>query len=142
MVTRYQYVGPSYGYSQQGHFYEDTYTERRRSIDVGVMYRHSIAIARPVAFTWLLGVAYVNRPDHSTITTRDADGGVSNVYAYQTTRDYFAGAARADCVITIARQLAVVPRLQLLVFPSLLDDSGFAPRTFVVRPEIAIRWRF
>lgn len=141
-VTRYQYAGPPYSYLQPGHFYEDTFTERRRSIDVAVLYRRTAAIDRHFRFTWLVGGAYVYRPDESTTTTRDANGELSNVYTYNTTRDYLAGAARADLEITIVRHVAVVPRLQLLVFPSGLDDSGLAPRTFVARPEIAIRWRF
>jgi hypothetical protein len=142
VVTRYQYVGPSHGNLQQGHFYQDTYTERRRSIDVAALYRRSAAINRHVTFTWLVGGAYVYRPDDSATTTRDADGELSNVNAYHTTRDYLAAAARADLEVAIARHVAVVPRLQVLVFPSLLDDSGLAPRIFVARPEIAIRWRF
>lgn len=141
-VARYQYVGPSHGYEQQGHFYESTYTERRRSIDVALLYRHSTAIDRHFAFTWLVGGAYVYRPDDSTTTTRDADGELSNVSRYTTTRNYLAAAARADLEIKIAGNVAVVPRLQLLIFPSRLDDSGLAPRTFVGRPEVAVRWRF
>src|SRR2546421_1386558 len=31
--SRYQYVGPSFGYEQQGHFYESSSTVRRRSIN-------------------------------------------------------------------------------------------------------------
>ena len=76
------------------------------------------------------------------LETKDVDTEASHVTTYNTTRDYLAAAARAEFEITIAHHVAVVPRLQLLVFPSLLDDSGFAPRAFVGRPEIAVRWRF
>jgi hypothetical protein len=141
-VTQYQYVGPSFGYQQQGHFYEATYTERRRSIDVAVMYRRNTAIGRRVTFTWLLGGASVYRPYETTTTTKDADGSPSNVNTYKTTRNYLAGAARADLEIAIVRHVSIVPRVQLLIFPSALDDSGLAPRAFVARPEIAVRWRF
>jgi hypothetical protein len=33
-------------------------------------------------------------------------------------------------------------RLRVTAFPSLLDDSGLAPRVLVARPEVAVRWRF
>jgi hypothetical protein len=141
-VSKYQYVGPTWGYEQQGHFYQDTYTDRRRSIDMALLYRRNTAIHRHVTFTWLVGGAYVYRPDNSTITTKDSDGTLSNVTMEHSMRDYLAGAARADLEIAIARHVAVVPRLQLLVFPSGLDDSGLAPRGFVARPEVAFRWRF
>jgi hypothetical protein len=38
--------------------------------------------------------------------------------------------------------VSIVPRLRVTAFPSLLDDSGFAPRMLVARPEIAVRWGF
>jgi hypothetical protein len=141
-VDRYQLGGPSSGFGQQGHFYESTYTQRHRSIDAAVMYRHSTAVARHFTFTWLLGGASVYRPYKSGGTTRDVDSGVTTSGTYNTSRDYLALAARADLEITIVRHVSMVPRLQFLAFPSWLDDSGLAPRGVVARPEMAIRWRF
>lgn len=57
-------------------------------------------------------------------------------------RNYLAAAARLDVEFRVARHVSVVPRLRLTVYPSLLDDSGLAPRTIVARPEIAVRWGF
>jgi hypothetical protein len=55
---------------------------------------------------------------------------------------YLAGVGRVDLQIAVGSAVAVVPRLGMTVFPSLLDDSGSAPRMLVARPEIAMRWQF
>ena len=50
--------------------------------------------------------------------------------------------ARLDVEFRIAPRVSVVPRLRVTAFPSLLDDSGLAPRMLMARPEIAVRWAF
>lgn len=143
---RYQYVGPSYGYAQQGHFYESSSTERRRSIDVTVLHRLNVPLNRRASFTWLIGGGFVYRPDESTSVTNEVlpDGRLTEVNSYRTTssRNYLAAVTRVDVELKVAPAVSIVPRLRLAAFPALLDDSGFAPRMFVARPEIALRWRF
>src|SRR4051812_47158671 len=51
---RYQYVGRSFGWQRQGHFYESSQTERRRSIDMTLMHRVNVPLTRRVTLTWLI----------------------------------------------------------------------------------------
>jgi hypothetical protein len=55
---------------------------------------------------------------------------------------YLAANARLDVEFRITPHVSVVPRLTVTAFPSLLDDSGLAPRMLMARPEIAAHWRF
>jgi hypothetical protein len=139
------YVGPS-GLQQQGHVYESIETERRRSIDVTVMYRLNVPIHRRATFTWLAGVGQVYRPNHTSSTLNEIlpDGTRRNVYAVSRTsdRDYLAAITRLDADVRIAGPLWIGPRLSLTMYPSLLDESGLAPRGFMGRAELAMRWRF
>lgn len=57
-------------------------------------------------------------------------------------RNYLAATARLDLEFRIASRMSVIPRLRVTAFPSLLDDSGLAPRLLITRPEIAARWQF
>jgi hypothetical protein len=143
---RHQYVGPSFAYQQQGHFYEFSETVRRRSIDVSGLYRGNVPLNRHVTFTWLAGAAYVYRPEQVSSVTKEVlpDGTLSEVNRRDSTgdRNYLAAIARLDGEFRITPGLSVVPRLRVTLFPSLLDDSGLAPRPLMARPEIAVRWRF
>src|SRR3977135_420 len=48
---RYQYVGQSFGWERQGHFYESSEMERRRSIDVTALHRANVPVNRHVTFS-------------------------------------------------------------------------------------------
>ena len=143
---RYQYVGPSFRWERQGHFYESSSTERRRSIDVTVLHRANVPVNRHVRFSWLVGGGFVYRPEQVTSVTKEAlpDGQLTEVNADKSTsrRNYLAASARFDVEFRVAPHVSVVPRLRVTAFPSLLDDSGLAPRMVMARPEIAVRWGF
>jgi hypothetical protein len=97
-------------------------------------------------FSWLAGPGYVFRPEQDSDTTKDVlpSGQRIEVNAYErrSSRDYFAATRRLDLELRIASHASVVPRVRVTAFPSLLDDSGLAPRGLVARPEVAIRWIF
>jgi hypothetical protein len=143
---RFQFVGPTSGYEQQGHFYETSGTERRRSIDVTLLRRASVRFTGRTRFTWLVGGAYVYRPTHTTSVTKEVlpDGRLEEVHSSgrSSTRNHLAAVARVDLELRLTRSLLVVPRLRMTVFPLVADDSGFAPRFATTRPEVALRWRF
>lgn len=143
---RYRYAGRTFGWEQQGHSYEWSSTTRRRSIDVTVMYRANIPVTRHVTFSWLAGPGYAYRPAQYTVVTKEVlpDGQLIDAHTDRSasSRNYLVAAARLDLEIRVARQLSVVPRVRVTAFPSLLDDSGLAPRLLVARPEIAVRWGF
>jgi len=143
---RYHYGGPSVGFNQQGHFYEQSATVRRRSVDVSGLYRRNIPLNRHITFTWLAGAGYVYRPEQVSSVTKEVlpDGTLTEVNKRDdiSDRNYLAAIARLDGEFRITSALSVVPRLRFTVFPSLLDDSGLAPRILMTRPEIAVRWRF
>jgi hypothetical protein len=142
----YQYVGPSIRFLQQGHFYESSSTERRRSIDITAMHRANIEINQHATFTWLVGGGFVYRPEQTAGVTREVlpDGQLrdASTYARSSSRNYVAATARVDVEFEVVSHVSVVPRLRVTAFPSLFDDSGLAPAPFVARPEIAVRWRF
>ena len=143
---QYQYVGPSSGWERQGHFYEWSSTVRRRSIDVTVLFRANVPVNRRVTFTWLAGGGYVYRPEQGTTVTTEVlpDGQRTEVNTHKSTsfRNYLAATVRLDVEFKMAPHVSVVPRLRVTAFPSLLDDSGLAPRVLMARPEIAVRWAF
>ena len=146
---RYQFAGQSSGFHQHGHFYERSGTERRRSIDVTVLRRASVRFTGRSGFTWLVGGAYVYRPNHSTSVTREvfADGRLEEVHSSRvsSTDNNLAAVARVDLELRLTPSLLVVPRLRLTVFPlvPLVPDDGlFGPRFVTARPEVALRWRF
>jgi hypothetical protein len=145
-VERFQYVGPSFAYEQQGHFYESSETARRRSIHATLLYRRNVPINGHVRLTWLVGGAQVWRHEQDTSLTKEVlpEGKLVEVNTYKrsSARNYLAAKAGVDVEVRIASRVSVVPRLRLTVFPSLLDDSGLAPRVFVARPEVAVRWSF
>ena len=145
-VDRFRYVGPSFGYEQQGHFYESSTRIRRRSIDVALLYRRNVNFSRHASFTWLVGGAHVSRPEEVRIVTREVvgEGELNEVNRFERTswRNYLAATARIDLDVKIGPRISLVPRLRVVVFPSFLDDSGLAPRIVVARPEVAARWRF
>jgi hypothetical protein len=143
---RYQYVGQTFRWQQQDHFYESSSTVRRRSIDLTAMYRANIPVHQRITLSWLVGGGYVYRPEQFTTVTKEvlpdgqlteADTNKSNSF-----RNYLAATARLDLEFRVAPHVSVVPRLAVTAFPSLLDDSGLAPRVLIARPEIAVRWRF
>ena len=143
---RYQYAGPSFGAQQQGHLYEWSSTVRRRAVDVTVTHRASVPLNRRATFSWLVGGGFVYRPEETTSVTKEVlpDGQLKDVNTYNTTsiRNYLAATAGLDVELRLASHLSVVPRLRVMAFPSVLDDSGLAPRVLTARPEIAARWRF
>jgi hypothetical protein len=145
-TQRYQYVGPSFGWERQGHFYESSSTVRRRSIDVTVLHRANVPVNRQVTFSWLVGGGFVYRPEQSASVTNEVlpDGQLTEVDTDQRTsfRNYLAATARLDVEFRVASHVSLVPRLRVMAFPSLLDDSGLAPRMLVSRPEVAVRWGF
>ena len=144
-VQRYRYVGPTFGWQQQNHSYESASTVRRRSIDVTALVRANRPINQRVTLTWLVGGGYVFRPEQFTGVTKEVlpDGQLIEVNTQKDTssRNYIAAAARLDIEFKVAARVSIVPRLRVTVFPSLLDDSGLAPRMVVARPEVAVRWR-
>jgi hypothetical protein len=143
---RFQYVGPSRQWEQQGHFYESSSTVRRRSIDVTVLHRANVPVNRHITFSWLVGGGFVYRPEQFISVTKEVlpDGQLTETNTDKGTsfRNYPAAAARLDVAFRVAPHLSVVPRLRVTAFPSLLDDSGLAPVPLLARPEIAVRWRF
>ena len=143
---RYQYVGPSFGWSQQGHVYEWSSTKRRRSIDVTVLHRANVPVNRHVTFSWLVGGGFVYRPEQVTSVTNEVlpDGQLTEANTHATTSswNYLTATAKLDVEFKVAPHVSVVPRLRVTAFPSLLDDSGSAPRVFMARPAIAVRWGF
>lgn len=145
-AQRYQYVGPSFEWEQQGHFYESSSTERRRSIDLTVLHRASVPVNRRVTLTWLIGGGFVYRPEQFTSVTKEVlpDGQLTEVNTDTSTswRNYLAATTRLDVEFRVAPHVSVVPRLRFTAFPSWLDDSGLAPRMLVSQPEIAVRWGF
>ena len=146
MLWRYQYMGRSFGYEQQGHFYESAETTRRRSIDFVALYRSNMPVNRHVTVTGLVGGGFIYRPEHYTRVTTELlpDGSRTTVDRYANTswRNYFAAAARLDVECRISQRVFVVPRLRATAFPSFIDDSGLAPRILAARPEIGVRWDF
>ena len=140
------YVGPSTSLQTQGHVYESIGTVRRRSIDVTLMYRLNLPVNRRLALTLLAGVGKVYRQEYESGTLNEMlpDGTRRNIYAFARTydRDYIAGITRLDADVKIAGPLWIGPRLSVTAYPSLLDESGHAPRGFVGRAELAMRWRF
>jgi len=143
---RYLYAGPSFAWQRQGHSYETLSTVRRRSIDVMVLHRTNVPISRRLTFTWLVGGGYVYRPEVFATVTNEVlpDGQLTEANADRSTsdRNYLAATARLEVELRVARRLSVVPGVRITVFPSVLDDSGLAPRIVVGRPEIAVRWGF
>jgi len=144
--STYVFAGPSNALEQHGHTYESIDTVRRRSTDVILLYRVNVPLHQRVALTWLVGCGQVYRPEHSNPILNDVlpDGSRKNVYDLSRTssRDYVVAVTRLDADVRIAGGLWVGPRLSLTMYPSFLDESGLAPRGFVARPELAIRWRF
>jgi hypothetical protein len=143
---RFQYMGRSFGYEQQGHFYESAETTRRRSIDVVALYRANMLVNRHVTVTGLVGGGFIYRPEHYARVTTELlpDGSRTEVDRYANTswRNYLAAAARLDVECRISQRVFVVPRLRVTAFPSFIDDSGLAPRVLAARPEIGVRWDF
>jgi len=143
---RYRYAGPSYEWERQGHLYERSGTLQRRSIDLTILHRTNVLVNRHVTFSWLVGGGHVYRPEQSTNVTKEVlpDGQLTEVDARHSasSRNYLAAVTRLDVEFRVGPRLSVVPRLRVTAFPSLLDDSGRAPRLFMARPEVAVRWRF
>jgi hypothetical protein len=143
---RYQHAGQSFGWERQGHFYESSDTERRRSIDATVLYRANVPVKRHVTVSWLVGGGFVYRPEQFTSVTKEVlpDGQLAEVNTLKDTssRNYLAATVGLDVEFRVSRQVAVVPRLRVTAFPSLLDDSSLAPRMLGGRPEIAVRCGF
>jgi len=143
---RYLYAGQTFRWQQQGHSYESSSTARHRSIDVTGLYRAHLPINRRITFSWLVGGGYVYRPEQFTSVTKEVlpDGQLAEVNTdkSKSSRNYLAAAARVDLEFRVAPRVSVVPRLRITAFPSFLDDSGYAPRVLIARPEIAVRWSF
>jgi hypothetical protein len=142
----YIFIGPSDALQQNGHRYESRDTRRRRSIDVSLLYRLNFPFSPRITGTWAIGVGQVYRPEHSNNTLSDvlADGTRKIVYDVSRSSDdeYLTCVTRVDLDARIAGGLWIGPRLSMTMYPSLLDESGRAPRGFVGRAEVALRWRF
>lgn len=145
-TSTYRFAGNSNAVEKQGHTYESIQTVRRRSIDVTVLYRVNVPLHRRATMTWGIGGGQVHRPEHENPVLNEVlpDGTRQNVYDHSRTssRDYTVAVTRLDFDVNVAGQLWVGPRLSLTMYPSLLDDSGDAPRGMMARPELAVRWRF
>lgn len=143
---RYQFGGPASGSLQQFHSYQSTTTVRRRSIDVMILRRANIPLNRHATLTWLVGGGYVYRPEQSTSVTQEVVPGapltVVDTHSRTFSRDYLAAAGGIDLEFSVVRHVSLVPRLRVFAFPSLVDDSGLAPKMFTARPELGVRWRF
>lgn len=143
---RFQYMGPSYGWEQQGHAYESAETTRHRSIDFMAFHRTNTPVNRYVTVTGLIGGGFVDRPEQfSSVTTELLpDGARIEVNRSEDTkwRNYLAVGARLDVECRISPRLFVVPRIRFTAYPSIIDDSGLAPRFLTARPEISVRWTF
>ena len=144
-VQRYRYVGPTFQWQQQGREYESSAAVRRRSVDLMALCRVNRPMTDRVRIAVLFGGGYVFRPEQFSSVTKEVlpDGQLIQVDTRRDTsaRNYLAGGARLDVEVKVTSRIGVVPRLRLTIFPSLLDDSGLAPRLVVARPEIAVRWR-
>jgi hypothetical protein len=144
--STYVFVGPSGSLQTHGHVYESSETVRRRSVDVSLLYRLNVPLHPRFTCTLLLGAAQVYRPEHRSGTLNEVlpDGTRQNVYAVSRTssRDYVGGVTRLDADVRIAGHVWIGPRFTLTMFPSVLDESSSAPRGFVGRAELAVRWRF
>jgi hypothetical protein len=145
-VHSYQYVGPSSGWQQHNHFYENASTVRRRSIDVSALYRANVPLTRRMTFSWLVGGGYLYRPQEFTSVTTDLlPGGQRtevDVHRSTSSRNYLTATARADIEFRVVPNVSVVPPWRVTGIPAFLDDSGSAPRLLIVRPEVGIRWQF
>jgi len=144
--STFVFAGTSGALEKQGHTYESIQTVRRRAIDVTVLYRLNVPLNRRITLTGLLGGGQVYRPEHENPTLNEvlADGTRQNVSALSrtTSRDYLVAVTGLDFDVRVVGQLWVGPRFSLTMYPSLLDDSGSAPRGFVGRSALAVRWRF
>jgi hypothetical protein len=140
------YTGPSNFYQTRGHVYESSDTVRRRSVDISLLYRFNIPVHRRVTCTWLLGAAQAYRPEHETRTLTEVlpDGTRRNVHVVSSTdrRDYVAGVSRVDADVRIGGHLWLGPRFTLTMYPAFWDKNSLAPRGFVGRTDLAVRWRF
>jgi hypothetical protein len=140
------FVGPSGLHQTHGHVYESSETVRRRSTDVSLLYRLNVPFHPRFTCTLLLGAAKVYRPQHESSTLNEVlpDSTRQNVYAVSrtTSRDYVGGVTRLDADVRIAGHVWLGPRFTLTMYPTLLDESALAPRGFVGRAELAVRWRF
>jgi hypothetical protein len=141
-----EYNGPSFEYEQQGHVYESFSTDRRRSVDLTVLYRSNIPINRRITLTWLAGAGYVHRPVQDASATKEVLPGGQRIevatFRRTSSRDYAAATARLDLELRLVSHVSVVARVRATAFPSLLDDSGLAPSVLTARPEVAVRWAF
>jgi len=145
-TSTYRFAGSSNAIEKQGHLYESIQTVRRRSIDVTLLYRVNIPLHRRATMTWGIGGGQVYRPEHESPVLNEVlpDGTRQNVYSLSraSSRDYTVAVTRLDFDVKVAGQLWIGPRFSLTMYPSMLDDSGSAPRGLVARPELAVRWRF
>lgn len=146
---RFRYAGETSGYLQKDRFYESTSTNRRRSTELGVLYRrnfHPGGAGGVLTLTGVVGGAFVFRPSESVGVTREVlpDGRLVEVdrYEQRSSRNYLAGVGGLDAAIRVSSHVAIVARLRVTAFPALLDDSGSAPRLLVAHPQIAVRWTF
>src|SRR5690242_5013047 len=112
--------------------YEELSTERHRSVDAVIFYRRRTSVNRRVTPTWLVGGAFMGRPQTWSETTREIlpDGSARQVSAFTrgSSRNYYGAAFGVELGIHITRSVSVVPRGRATIFPSwFLDDSGLAP---------------
>jgi hypothetical protein len=143
---RFRYGGQTSGYLQKDHVYESQSTGRRRSPEVSVLFRKHRQASDVVTMTWLVGGAFAYRPSESVGITREVltDGSLVEVHRQEerSTRNYFAAVAGLEATVRLSDHWSIVPRIRLTVFPNLADESVEAPRHFVVRPQLAVRWTF
>lgn len=145
-IQRFRYGGQTSGYLQKDHFYETASTFRRRSPEVGILFRKNRRVNERVTVTWLAGGAYAYRPENYVAVTHEvlADGRLVEVDRQEgrSTRNYLAVAAGLEAAVSLSPHLAIVPRIRVTGFPNLMDESTQAPRHLVVRPQLAVRWTF
>ena len=145
-VPRWHESRSPYRYQRGGHYYEEMLTVRHRSVDVYAQYGRTLLVTRTATVAYFAGGAFVYRPDESITVTNEIlpDGTLMSVQAseYRSTRNYKAGIGGIDLALRLSNRLSVRPRLRIVAFPSLLDDSGAAPKFVIVRPELAFGWIF
>lgn len=143
---RFQFVGPSFKYQQQGHFYQEDFRLARASASVDVLSAHRLTSRGLLRVTWLVGGGFRYRPSEQTTVTYEVlpDDVLTSVNTNHSahTSSHLAAVAGLDFEVHLAGHLVLVPSVRLSFLPfDLLDDSGDAPRIFMVRPQVGLGWR-
>lgn len=109
-----------------------------RSVSIGVLYARNIQVGNKVHLALLAGGGSEARAFQSSgsVDERGPDGRVVRHTEYNTsnTKMWFAALLGADLDVQVSAHLAVVPQVRFHTFPY--------PAVSIVRPGVALRWRF